>query len=160
MPAGRPSEYSEDLADKICELIAEPKTLLEICEMDDMPSQSMVYRWLDKHKEFREKYAKAREVQADMFADQIIKVAFDTQGDTYADEFGNPKPNHEWINRSRLKVDALKWKAAKTAPKKYGDKVEQTIVGDPEKPVHHTHDLSKSSYDELMEIVKQNREQK
>jgi hypothetical protein len=37
--------------------------------------------------------------------------------------------DHEAINRSRLKVDARKWKAAKLAPRKYGDKIEATVGG-------------------------------
>lgn len=151
---GRNSDYTEEKADLICELIAQPMTLLEICQQEGMPAQGTVYRWLDEQPTFREKYARAREIQADMFADQIISVAFDNQGDVVADEYGNAKPNHEYINRSRLKVDALKWKAAKTAPKKYGDKIEQTLVGDAEKPVHHTIDVSKATNEQLMEIIK------
>jgi hypothetical protein len=40
------------------------------------------------------------------------------------------------IARSRLRVDTRKWLMARMAPKKYGDKVTQEHVGDPEKPVH------------------------
>ena len=36
--------------------------------------------------------------------------------------------NH--INRHRLKIDALKWAASKSAPKKYGDKVDVTSDGE------------------------------
>jgi len=32
--------------------------------------------------------------------------------------------NTEWTNRSKLRVEARKWVAAKLKPKKYGDKVE------------------------------------
>jgi hypothetical protein len=38
-------------------------------------------------------------------------------------------PNRKNIQRSRLRVDARKWAAAKLAPKKYGDRVENDVKG-------------------------------
>ena len=35
----------------------------------------------------------------------------------------------------KMRIWARQWRASKLAPKKYGDKVEQTLVGDPERPV-------------------------
>jgi hypothetical protein len=37
--------------------------------------------------------------------------------------------NHEAINRSRLRVDTRKWLIARMAPKKYGDRVTNEVVG-------------------------------
>jgi hypothetical protein len=37
--------------------------------------------------------------------------------------------DHENIQRSRLRVDARKWAAARLAPKKYGDRVEHDHKG-------------------------------
>jgi hypothetical protein len=39
------------------------------------------------------------------------------------------------IEHRRLQVDARKWIAAKLKPRKYGEKVEQTHVGDKERPI-------------------------
>jgi hypothetical protein len=40
------------------------------------------------------------------------------------------RPDHEHINRARLRVDTRKWMAAKLAPKKYGDRVTNELLGD------------------------------
>ena len=102
-----------------------------------MPSTSVVYRWLsdDEHKEFRDNYAQAREQQADLLADEIIEIADDSSGDVI-EVNGKVVMDHEFAARSRLRVDARKWKASKLAPKKYGDKIElggeikiETITG-------------------------------
>jgi hypothetical protein len=52
--------------------------------------------------------------------DEILEIADDTSQDTTITDFG-PKPDTEWISRSKLRVDARKWAMSKLAPKKYGD---------------------------------------
>ncbi len=46
--------------------------------------------------------------------------------------------NGEHIQRSRARIDTRKWLMSKRAPKKYGDRIETTLVGDPEKPAVQT----------------------
>ena len=127
---GRPTNYTPELAARICTELTTPKTLLQISQEDWAPCRQTVYRWLVSHVEFSDMYARARELQADAFVDMIISIAFDSQGDSLVDEFGNAKQNHEYVNRSRLKIDALKWHASKTAPKKYGDKPDASEVAE------------------------------
>ena len=58
---GRPTSYSPEIADTICEEIATTDhSLVAICSRDGMPSQTMVYRWLEAHADFWEKYARER----------------------------------------------------------------------------------------------------
>jgi len=45
------------------------------------------------------------------------------------DRNGERVVDHENIQRSRLRVDALKWVASKLAPRKYGDRVEHDHKG-------------------------------
>ncbi len=119
---GRPSSYSDDLADIICERLADGQSLRTICADEAMPSQSMVFRWLadDRHVAFREQYAKAREAQADTLADEILDIADDARNDWMQREEGLAF-NAEHVQRSRLRVEARKWLAGKMRPKKYGD---------------------------------------
>lgn len=133
---GRPTKYTEELAEQICELIAtSSKGLNTICrETENLPAPSTVYKWLSEQPDFSEKYARAREIQADLLADEIIEIADDTSNDTLVSDTGE-YANKEWINRSRLRVDARKWKASKLAPKKYGDKVDVTSNGETVKQV-------------------------
>lgn len=122
--AGRPSIYSEDLAFAICQRLAEGESLRSICSAEEMPGKTTILRWLDENAAFRSQYARAREVQADTLADDILEIADDARNDWME---RNDKDNAGWIansehiNRSRLRVDSRKWLAAKLQPKKYGE---------------------------------------
>src|SRR5260370_29653217 len=70
-----------------------------------------------------ERYARAREEQADKLFREIIEIADDASGDYVTTSDGKRIVDHENIRRSRLRVDARKWAAARLAPKKYGDRV-------------------------------------
>ena len=116
----------------ICEGIADGRSLRSICEAEDMPSKSAVFRWLGVNEAFRDQYARARESQADVLFDEILSIADDGKNDTYATEDGE-RVNHEVIARSKLRVDARKWMAGKLRPKVYGEKLE--LAGDPKAPL-------------------------
>jgi hypothetical protein len=126
---GRPSAFTEEKAQEICRRIAEGESMRHICLLEGMPSQSMIYRWLDENKSFREQYAHAREKQADAFLDQIQEIAHDGRNDWEIQECERTKQDRivlhaEHVQRSRLRVDTLKWVMSKLAPKKYGDKLD------------------------------------
>jgi hypothetical protein len=124
--AGRPSLYTEPLAARICRRLAEGESLRAICADKAMPAISTVMGWLfdGNHDGFSEQYARAREAQAEVRADEIVDIADDTSGDFAADKDGKLAANSEHIQRSRLRVDARKWIAAKLLPKRYGDKID------------------------------------
>ena len=106
---GRPSSYTTEVAEKICEEIATGKHLHLICEGEDWaPHERTVHRWLLNYEDFRQMYAHARERQQEAFAAEVITIA-DTEKDPA-------------IARNRM--DARKWYASKVAPKKWGDKIE------------------------------------
>ena len=103
-----------------------------------MPDKSTVLRWLadDSRREFRDHYARAREVQADTLAEETVEIADDSSRDfktVIRDGVEVQVFDHEHVQRSRLRVDARKWFASKLAPKKYGDKLE--LAGDPDAPL-------------------------
>jgi hypothetical protein len=105
---GRPTSYTREKAQTICEMIENGMTLQAICELPDMPSISSVYNWQDENPEFLESYARARVRKADTLADMVLSEAF----------------NSHDAQIGRLRVDALKWMASKLSPKRYGDKIE------------------------------------
>ena len=107
------STYSEQIVEKICNLIANGHALHQITEMEGMSGKTAVYTWLEKYPTFAERYARAREKQADLFAAQIVTIA-----DTATD-----------ANIARLQMDARKWAASKMAPKKYGDRTLTELTG-------------------------------
>ncbi|HUD05807.1 MAG TPA: hypothetical protein VMR18_02760 [Candidatus Saccharimonadales bacterium] len=114
---GRPTKYSETLADDICERIAKGKSLINICSELNL-SYTQVMVWLKNYTYFTDNYARAREAQADWYADEIISV------------IDNAKSDRNEIERARIKVEALKWVASKLKPKKYGDKLDLTSNGE------------------------------
>ena len=120
---GRPSKYTEEVADEICRRLSEGESLRAICRDDAMPEESTVRNWVvTDHEGFFAQYARAREAQADYWGDEIIEIADDGSNDYMATEHGE-KLDSEHVQRSRLRVDTRKWLMARMAPKKYGDKV-------------------------------------
>lgn len=142
--AGRPTIYSESLAAEICSQLADGLSLVKICSEDAMPAKTTVYRWLLDNEQFRDMYARAREDQADTLADEIIDIADDGANDTYTKD-GVELTNQDVIARSRLRVDARKWIAAKLKPKKYGDTIRNEHSGPDGSPIV----LSLPPYDQL-----------
>lgn len=123
----RATDFSPEIGDTICELIADGRSLRSICLDDDMPGKSTVFRWLGAEEAFRDQYARAREAQADALFDDIIDIADDGSNDwmeRHDSEGGNIgwRENGEALNRSKIRIDARKWMAGKLRPKVYGDK--------------------------------------
>lgn len=142
MSLGRPSSYTQEMANTICEQIAEGQSLRSICQAEDMPAKSTVFKWLTQNKDFADQYARARETQADAIFDEILSIADDGLNDTYTDEEGNVRTNQDVIARSRLRVDARKWMAGKLRPKVYGDKQTLEHSGPDGGPIELTHSVS------------------
>lgn len=133
MSGGRPTLYSPEVTTRICTELMDGKSLRSICEADDLPECATIFNWLQKYPEFFEQYAQAREVQADLMADEICDIADDGSNDWMDRQSKDGETirvvDHEHIQRSRLRVDARKWVASKLKPKKYGDRVSTEISG-------------------------------
>lgn len=136
---GRPQAYTKKIARKILTEIMMGKGLLKITKMECMPSVPTIYTWLNrKHKNFNEdffnSYRDAREIQAELLADQINDIADDGSKDIYIvkDKNGNEvtKINYDNIRRSKLRCDSLRWTAAHLLPRKYGSKMILTEAKD------------------------------
>lgn len=128
-PGKRPLEFRQATADIICERIADGESLRSICDDENMPARSTVFKWLSLVEPFADQYARAREAQADAIFDDIIQIADDGRNDWMErkdaeDENIGWRENGEALRRSQLRVDARKWMAGKLRPKKYSDKLE------------------------------------
>ena len=126
------ASYSEELFDEILERISTGESVASICDEEKMPSQRSFYNWLNKDESLVQRYAHAREAQADAIFDDILSIADEARNDwmkrTGEDSEGW-QLNGEHIQRSKLRIDARKWMASKLAPKKYGDKLQHTGDG-------------------------------
>lgn len=134
----RPSSFTQETADAICERLSDGESLRKICVSEGMPSKITVLRWLESNASFRAQYAAAREAQADHMAEEILQIADDGLNDTYEDDDGKKRTDQDVIARSKLRVDARKWLAAKMAPKKYGDRLLNEHSGVDGKPIEVT----------------------
>lgn len=138
MTRGRPSKFTPAIAATICERIAEGQSLREICKADDIPPMRTIFDWLASNDEFSQQYARAREAQADALVEEILEIADDARNDWMDRQQGEDTirvVDHEHIARSRLRVDSRKWFASKVAPKKYGERVTQELVGKDNGPI-------------------------
>ncbi|WP_372844811.1 hypothetical protein [Psychrobacter sp.] len=126
---GRPTIYSDELAQTICESLMVGMSLRRICELDDMPAISTVMQWLASNKsDFMEQYAHARQVQAEYLLDELIDIADDSSKD-YVIVDGQERLDQEHIQRAKLRIDTRKWNIEKLAPKRYGAKQQLEHTG-------------------------------
>lgn len=129
----RPSKFSLKIADTICFRIAGGESLRTICLDRAMPSRRTVLNWLSdgSREDFCAKYARAREAQADFYAEEIIEIA-DTPEigvKTVTKESGTETTEGDMIEHRRLRVAARQWYAERVAPKRWGTKVQNELSG-------------------------------
>ena len=121
MSRGRPTEFTQDVADAICARLIGGESLRTICADPAMPADRTVYQWLAKDETFAQQYARGREAQMEAMAADIMEIS---------DE---PATEPVEVQRNKLRVDTRRWLMSKLAAKKYGDKV--VHQGDAEQPV-------------------------
>lgn len=130
-PTGRPAKYTKEIADLICEEIATTsKSLRTICLDDKLPSVGTILKWLREDENgFLAQYARAKDQQADMLAEEILEISDHTEEDH------TPFTGANVVQRDKLRIDARKWIASKLKPKAYGDKLDVTSLGE---KIEHT----------------------
>jgi hypothetical protein len=152
---GRPTDYSIELAEEICDTIASSSDgIKKLCRQHEhWPSHETIYRWLRRHEEFSDRYARAKRDQVQVLVDEIVDISDDTSNDdVHDDKTGAVRPNNEWINRSRLRVDSRKWIACKLASKLYGEKIHNEHSGIDGKPIPIT---VEARFERIATILKQ-----
>lgn len=125
---GRPSLFTQEMVDDICEKLASGRSLNSICTDDKMPCIASVLAWLAKaekpeatelHKDFLDKYLRAREAQADVIFDECLDII--------------DSATVEDIAVKKERVNTRMRMAGKLKPKKYGDKL--NIGGQDDSPI-------------------------
>jgi hypothetical protein len=113
--ASRVSAYSPEVGEEICARLAEGESLIAISRDPDMPCATTIYKWLERHEDFEAMYLKARLWQADWLFDEAREVALAAT------------PHTVWADR--LRFDAIRWQAARLAPRKYCEPVVALSAG-------------------------------
>ena len=124
-PKHKADEIFDDKHAEFIRIIAEGGTMRDAATaLKCSPALLCKGRANEDNVTLREHYVRARENQADAFADEIVDVARDKTCD----------PSH-----ARVRIDALKWAAGKRKPKVYGDKLE--LSGDQDNPFRSVTEL-------------------
>ena len=122
-------KYGPEISDKICSDIEAGMSVGQICRQDGYPEKKSVYRWLAKHDEFLSDYRAAKISGIEALVDQMMDIANDasddfkrdSNGELLRDKKGNRILDGEHVQRSRLRIDTIKWVATKLVPRLYGD---------------------------------------
>lgn len=110
---GRPSIFTDELANEICERVSLGRSLRSVCLDKDMPTKTTVMRWLDENEDFCDQYRRACEEREVTHFEEML---------TIADEV---LPETAEVARAKLRIDTRKWVLARMNPKKYSDKVQE-----------------------------------
>jgi hypothetical protein len=132
---GRPSTFTQEIADEICERLSQGEPLRQICRDERMPSWQTVYRWKADDEGFSRRIAGAREAGFDAIAEECLEIADETAFDTVCGKEGD-RPNSEWITRSKLRVETRLKLLAKWDPKRYGERVDLNHGGQDGNPLN------------------------
>lgn len=130
---GRPELYTPEVADEVCDRLADGQSLRAICKyaiIDGQrvertgetwfPAPATVCLWMEENTHgFSERYARVRLIGYDQMALQTLEIADET--------------TVEEVSKARLRVDARKWFLSKVDPLRYGDRL--TLAGDDDNPV-------------------------
>ena len=116
------AQYSQEIANDICERVANGETLQVIADFYNV-SIGTILNWVTK-KDNVDNYTRAREAASDLFESKILsRVELITPESAAAD---------------RVAIDTLKWIAARRSPKKYGDKITQELTGANSGAINHS----------------------
>lgn len=124
-PLGRPSEYTQAIADEICERLAEGEPLRQICRDERMPAWRTVYDWKAANEDFSARIAHARELGEDAIAQECLAIADTPQigTKTTSKASGMETVEADMIEHRRLQIETRLKLLAKWNPRKWGEKV-------------------------------------
>jgi transposase len=154
-PRGRPSEYTEAIAEAICDKIANGIPLREICRDDNMPAWRTVYDWQAAHADFSARIAHARELGEEAIAQECMHIADTPQIGirTTVKPSGTETAEADMIEHRRLQIDTRLKLLAKWNPRKWGDKL--AVGGAPDlPPVQSTLNVASLPTEVLTAIMK------
>ena len=101
-PAHRPTKFTADLAERICELVALGWFMKDAARQFGIPPET-VCRWVAKHEDFRRAYERARRQRTMVWEEQCIEIA----DNATSDKNGSRAFNQEHLRRAKQRLYAL-----------------------------------------------------
>lgn len=131
-PRRPPKPYTLELAERICNRMANGESLSQICKDPAMPAWVTIFHWINdprpKYDQFREMFERAQISLIYYYVYEMVDIADNSTNDYMDRELSDGRIVRELdpenVNRSRMRVDIRKWLASKLIPHKFGDKVE------------------------------------
>jgi hypothetical protein len=120
------SIYTPELGEAICDAIASSTMgIRDLMAKCGYPPPDTIYKWLNRHEIFAERYMRAKQRQIALMAEQLVE---DSKVEPYYDDNGVQRVDSGMVARQRLVTDNVKWLAARLLPKVYGDKVQSEVT--------------------------------
>ena len=146
---GRPSKYTPEVAQKMCEMLAEGIPLREICRQEGFPEWRTVYDWMYRDDALGSAgvglsaaIARAREIGYEALAEECLRIADNPtfgQKQVMTDQ-GTSTTVEDMLGHRKLQIETRLKLLAKWNPKKYGERV--ALAGDAENPLKIETDLT------------------
>jgi hypothetical protein len=125
---GRPCGYTVRMGAKICDQLAQGKSLTEICDQPGYPDRGTVRRWVAAQPDFRTSYESSRLAWADELFEQIVTIANQARQIAEAADARDGNSNAA-IAALREEIRAKMWVCARLRPDKYGDRAAVELSG-------------------------------
>jgi hypothetical protein len=140
-PKGSGSKYTEELADRICDLVSNGVNLRKVCRIDGMPSWRTVYDWVVAHPDFAARLARAREMGYDSLAEEALEISNTPhlgQKKVFSSGAGEDEDSmtvteDDMLGHRKLQIETRLKLLAVWDPKRYGNKVQ--LGGDGGAPI-------------------------
>lgn len=158
---GRPSKYTPEIAQEMCNRLANGEPLRQICRDEGFPAWQTVYDWMYRDDALGEEgvglsgaIAKAREIGQDAIAEQIW-LEVNQEPERILSE-GGGRVDSGYVQWQKVKAEIGLKLLAKWNPKRYGDKI--ALAGDRENPIQAQVDVS--IFDTLVQNLEARRQDK
>lgn len=115
---GRPSLYSQELAEKIATMLSEGMTLKQITDKPEMPAMRTVTDWALEKPDFRLILMRARAAQVETLAGMMWEEALGADEDS--------------VRTAQLRINTIQWLLARYDPKRFSERVLAEMAKIPE----------------------------
>lgn len=128
---GNKSTYTLEIADEICNRLAEGEPLRQICRDEHTPAWRTVYAWIQADKDFAARIAHARDAGFDAIAEEALEIAnTPVVGEETEDDGEKLKVKRsDMLGHRKLQVETRLKLLAKWSPKKYGERIATELTG-------------------------------
>lgn len=121
---GRPTTYTQAIADELCHRVSDGEPLREVCKDEHMPAWRTVYDWMAANDAFSARMSTARELGGHAIAYDALALA-----DQIPPTDENGRTDTGYVSWQKLRIDTRLKLLGKWFPRQYGDKLDLNHSG-------------------------------